>query len=42
MAIRLAKDFGLTTEPWMRLQAAWDIAQAQARKDEIEVGRYEP
>ena len=42
MAIRLAKAFGSTTETWIRLQAAYDIAQAQAREDEIEVGRYEP
>ena len=27
MAIRLAKAFGLTTESWIRLQAAYDVAQ---------------
>ena len=37
MAIRLAKTFGSTTETWIRLQAAYDIAQAQARENEIEV-----
>ena len=37
MAIRLAKAFGSTTEIWIRLQTAYDIAQAQAREDEIEV-----
>jgi len=42
MAIRLAKAFGPTTETWIRLQAAYDVAQAQAREDEIEVERYEP
>ena len=44
MAIRLAKAFGSTTETWIRLQAAYNIAiaQAQAREDEIEVERYEP
>ena len=42
MAVRLAKAFGSTTEIWIRLQAAWDVAQAQAREDEIEVERYEP
>ena len=42
MAVRLAKAFGSTTETWIRLQAAWDVAQAQAREDEIEVERYEP
>ena len=42
MAIRLAKAFGSITETWIRLQAAYDIAQAQAHEDEIEVERYEP
>ena len=42
MAVRLAKAFGSTTETWIRVQAAYDIAQAQAREDEIEVARYEP
>ena len=42
MAIRLAKAFGSTTETWIRLQAAYDVAQAQVREDEIEVERYEP
>lgn len=41
MAVRLAKAFGSTTETWIRLQAAWDVAQARAREDEIEVDRYE-
>ena len=42
MAVRLAKAFGSTTETWIRLQAAYDVAQAQAREDEIEVARYDP
>ena len=42
MAVRLAKAFGSTTETWIRLQAAYDVAQAQARESEIEVQRYEP
>ena len=42
MAVRLAKAFGSMTETWIRLQAAYDIAQAQAREDEIEVERYQP
>ena len=41
MAVRLAKAFGSTTETWIRLQAAWDVAQARAREDEIEADRYE-
>ena len=40
MAIRLAKAFGSTTETWIRLQAAYDVAQAQAREGEIEVEHY--
>ena len=42
MAIRLAKAFGSTTETWIRLQTAYDIARALEREDEIEVERYEP
>ena len=42
MAVRLAKAFGSTTETWIRLQAAYDVAQAQAREDQIEVERYLP
>ncbi|MDE0060603.1 MAG: HigA family addiction module antitoxin [Defluviicoccus sp.] len=42
MAIRLAKAFGSTTEAWIRLQAAYDIAQARQREDRIDVKRYEP
>ncbi len=42
MAVRLAKAFGSTTETWMRLQAAYDVAQAQAREDEIKGKRYQP
>ena len=36
MAIRLAKAFGSTTETWIRLQAAYDVAQVQSREDQIE------
>lgn len=42
MAIRLAKAFGSTTETWIRLQTAYDIARALERENEIEVERYEP
>ena len=42
MAIRLAKAFGSTTETWIRLQASYDVAQADAREGEIEVERYQP
>ena len=42
MAVRLAKAFGSTTETWIRLQASYDVAQARACEDGIEVKRYEP
>ena len=40
MAVRLAKAFGSTTEAWIRLQVAWDIAQAREMENEIEEERY--
>lgn len=42
MAIRLSKAFGSSPGAWIRLQAAYDIAQATAHADEIQVERYEP
>lgn len=42
MAIRLSKAFGSTPGAWIRLQAAYDIAQAAARADKIQVERYVP
>ena len=42
MAIRLSKAFGSTPQSWIRMQAAFDLAQAQAREDEIQVERYQP
>lgn len=42
MAIRLSKAFGSTPGAWIRLQAAYDTAQANARADDIEVERYVP
>ncbi len=42
MAIRLSKAFGSTPESWIRMQAAYDLAQAQARQDQIKVERYRP
>ena len=41
MAVRLAKAFGSTTESWVRLQAAFDVARARSREDQIKVERYE-
>lgn len=40
MAIRLSKAFGSTPGAWIRLQAAYDIAQANARVDEFDIERY--
>lgn len=35
MAIRLAKAFGSTPDTWVRLQAAYDLAQARRHEAEI-------
>jgi len=42
MAIRLSLAFGSTPEMWLRLQAAYDLAQARLSADAINVQRYEP
>ena len=42
MAIRLSKAFGSTPESWIRMQAAYDLAQAQAREGQIKIECYEP
>lgn len=39
MAIRLDKAFGGGAETWVRLQAAYDLAQAMKRADRIKVER---
>ena len=39
MAIRLEKAFGSTADAWLRLQGAYDLAQARAREHEIDVAR---
>lgn len=39
MAIRLDKAFGGGAETWLRLQAAYDLAQARKRASEIKVER---
>ena len=38
MAIRFEKAFGLTADTLMRMQAAYGLAEAKAREDEIIVG----
>ena len=42
MAIRLEKLGWSTADQWMRLQAAYDLAQARRSQDQIKVERYEP
>ena len=42
MAIRLDKAFGGGAETWYRLQAAYDLAQAMKRANEIKVDRLSP
>lgn len=39
MAIRLDKAFGGGAETWLRLQAAYDLAQAERHADRIKVQR---
>lgn len=39
MAIRLAKAFGSTAETWVRMQAAYDLAQARKDESKIKVRR---
>lgn len=41
MAVRLSKAFGSTPEFWLRLQMNYDLAQVQAKANEINVQRYE-
>lgn len=42
MAVRLAKAFGGAAEIWLRLQAAYDLAQVRGREAEINVEPYHP
>jgi len=39
MAIRLEKAFGSTADTWLRMQAAYDLAQARKKADKIDVER---
>jgi addiction module HigA family antidote len=39
MAIRLSKAFGSTPETWLRMQLAFDLAQARKNEGRIKVGR---
>lgn len=40
MAIRLEKAFGSTADTWLRMQAAYDLAQARLNEKTIKVRRY--
>ena len=42
MAIRLEKADWSNADHWLRLQAAYDLAQARKRQDSILVRRYSP
>jgi addiction module HigA family antidote len=42
MAIRLEKAGWSNADHWLRVQAAYDLAQARRHEDEITVRRYEP
>ena len=39
MAIRLSKAFGSTAETWLRMQMAYDLAQARKEEGRIRVRR---
>ncbi len=42
MALRLDMAFGGGADTWMRLQAAYNLAQARRKADKIRVKRYQP
>lgn len=42
MAIRLEKAGWSNADHWLRVQAAYDLAQARRHEDEIVVTRFEP
>lgn len=41
MAIRLTKAFGSTAETWLRMQLAYDLAQARKNESKIKVRRVQ-
>jgi addiction module HigA family antidote len=41
MAVRLEKAIGGSADAWMRMQAAYDLAQVRLREDKIKVRRLE-
>ena len=42
MALRLDMAFGGGADTWLRLQAAYNLAQARMNADKIRVKRYQP
>jgi addiction module HigA family antidote len=40
MAIRLTKAFGSTPETWLKMQIAYDLAEARKHEHRIKVRRY--
>src|SRR5580692_11855508 len=40
MALRLSKAFGSTPETWLRMQLAYDLAQARKDESKIKVRRH--
>jgi len=40
MAIRLEKAFGATADSWLRMHAAYELAQARQHENRIDVKRY--
>ena len=42
MALRLDMAFGGGAETWLRLQAAYDLAQARKKLPALDIKRYEP
>lgn len=42
MALRLEKAFGVNMDTLMRMQLAYDIAQARRHSDAVQVARYAP
>ena len=42
MAIRLEKAFGSTADTWLKMQTAYNLAQARQYEDTIKVTRYVP
>ena len=41
MAVRLSMAFGSTAEMWLRLQNAYDLAQARKRAEHIHIKKFE-